>query len=211
MLKEAWTGMRKQPLLLVLVLVMLLLQLQLLLLSHALGNAATATKATTAGSCTGNANTATTANSAKTCTGNSATASKLATARNIKLQGAVSGNANFDGSANITINTTQANIATLTGSVKNEKTLSYPSGFNKSNCVVISAMFDGPSTAVSWTTGALFNSSGYVKGGIPFEITLSDTGITLTRRIINIGNGVTPTVSDDMANSANFKIVLMKI
>lgn len=96
---------------------MLLLQLQLLLLSHALGNAATATKATTAGSCTGNANTATTANSAKTCTGNSATASKLARARNIKIQGAVSGNANFDGSANITINTT-------VGVSKVEKTVS---------------------------------------------------------------------------------------
>lgn len=36
--------------------------------------------------------------------GNSATADKLKTARNIKLQGAVSGNASFDGSKDLTIN-----------------------------------------------------------------------------------------------------------
>lgn len=35
------------------------------------------------------------------------TANKLKTARNIKLQGAVSGNADFDGSKNVTIDTTQ--------------------------------------------------------------------------------------------------------
>mgnify|MGYP006956031235 CR=1 FL=1 len=45
------------------------------------------------------------ATSALACTGNSATATKLATARNIAISGAVSGNANFDGSSNITINT----------------------------------------------------------------------------------------------------------
>ena len=37
--------------------------------------------------------------------GNAATASKLATAKNIAIAGAVTGNANFDGSANITITT----------------------------------------------------------------------------------------------------------
>lgn len=41
-------------------------------------------------------------------TGNASTASKLATARNIKLTGAITGNANFDGSANISIGTTIA-------------------------------------------------------------------------------------------------------
>ena len=39
-------------------------------------------------------------------TGNASTASKLATARNIAISGAVTGNANFDGSGNININTT---------------------------------------------------------------------------------------------------------
>ena len=39
-------------------------------------------------------------------TGNAATTTKLATARNIALTGAVTGNANFDGSENISITTT---------------------------------------------------------------------------------------------------------
>jgi hypothetical protein len=54
----------------------------------------------------GNATTATTATTAGTCTGNSATATKLATARTIALTGSVTGSANFDGSANISITTT---------------------------------------------------------------------------------------------------------
>lgn len=41
---------------------------------------------------------------------NAVSASKLATAREIKLQGGVSGAANFDGSANVVINTTLSNI-----------------------------------------------------------------------------------------------------
>ena len=44
-----------------------------------------------------------------TLEGNADSASKLQTARNIAITGAVSGNANFDGSGNITINTTANN------------------------------------------------------------------------------------------------------
>ncbi|WP_200481466.1 MULTISPECIES: phage tail protein [unclassified Acinetobacter] len=57
----------------------------------------------------GNQSTSGNAATASACTGNSATATKLATARNIALSGAVSGSANFDGSGNITINTTANN------------------------------------------------------------------------------------------------------
>lgn len=211
MLKEAWMGMRKQPLLLVLVLVILLLQLQLLLLSHALGNAATATKATTAGSCTGNANTATTANSAKTCTGNSATASKLATARNIKLQGAVSGNANFDGSANITINTTQANIATLTGTFStpaaNSGTLTgsvdinYPADFKRDNCTVLGLMCHGSTKTDVWNTTQS-----------PEYSTLSGNG-DLKVCLMSNKIRISVTKADDAfaAQTITYKVTLMKI
>lgn len=81
------------------------------------------------------------------------TATKLQTARNIKLQGAVNGNANFDGSGNVTITTTQGNIAVITGSMTLEansqqnfesgvkkqtlKDIDFPEGFNKDNCVCI--------------------------------------------------------------------------
>lgn len=44
--------------------------------------------------------------------GNAATATKLATTRSIALTGAVSGNANFDGSGNININTVLTNQVT---------------------------------------------------------------------------------------------------
>lgn len=51
--------------------------------------------------------------------GNSATADKLKTARNIKLQGAISGNANFDGSNDVTINTI-AEVKKITKQVSDE-------------------------------------------------------------------------------------------
>ncbi len=50
--------------------------------------------------------------------GNASTATKLATARNIALSGHVTGNANFDGSGNITIATTDNTITTITKSLK---------------------------------------------------------------------------------------------
>ena len=64
------------------------------------GNAATATKATSA-------------TTAAACSGNSATATKLQTPRTISLSGNASGSANFDGSGNVSINTTvsQASVA----------------------------------------------------------------------------------------------------
>lgn len=46
------------------------------------------------------------ADTAAACSGNSATATKLATARAISLTGNASGSANFDGSGNVSINTT---------------------------------------------------------------------------------------------------------
>ena len=49
--------------------------------------------------------------------GNSATASKLQTARNIAIGGAVKGSANFDGSGDVTINVTQNNTFVLTGTI----------------------------------------------------------------------------------------------
>lgn len=50
--------------------------------------------------------------------GNSATAAKLQTARNIAISGAVKGSANFDGSGNVIITTSQNNIFVLTGNIK---------------------------------------------------------------------------------------------
>lgn len=51
------------------------------------------------------------ASTADTCTGNASTATKLQTPRTISLTGNASGSANFDGSGNISINTTVNNSA----------------------------------------------------------------------------------------------------
>lgn len=67
---------------------------------------------------------------------------KWGTARNLALSGAVSGSASVDGSGNVTITTTQANIAVVTGTIElsngsGSATANYPSGYNSSNSVVI--------------------------------------------------------------------------
>ncbi len=53
---------------------------------------------------------ATSSTTSAACTGNSATSTKLQTARKITLSGAVSGDADFDGSSSITINTALTNF-----------------------------------------------------------------------------------------------------
>lgn len=174
--------------------------LQVQILAH--GNAATATKASS-------------------CTGNSATASKLATARNIKLQGAVNGNANFDGSGNITITTKQTNIAIITGSVditmtqggeqvyKGQKFINYPTGYNKDNCVVISA-------ETQWATGKFFGygsithyPGSMLSGIIEKGVTLRDTDILLNARYDGLNVGGEANITE--TRTQNFKIVLLKI
>ena len=54
--------------------------------------------------------------SAASCTGNAATATKLATARNIKLTGDVTGSASFNGSADASISSTLASSGVTAGS-----------------------------------------------------------------------------------------------
>lgn len=79
------------------------------------------------------------------------TASKLKTPRKIKVSGAVLGEGSFDGSGDVTINTSQNNIAVLSGSITipassvageyngiGTKNISYPTGFTKDNCKIIS-------------------------------------------------------------------------
>lgn len=63
------------------------------------------------GNLDGNATTSTTANTARACSGNAATASKLSTARKINITGNATGAAAFDGSGDISINTTVSQAA----------------------------------------------------------------------------------------------------
>lgn len=148
-------------------------------------------------------------------------ANKLKTARNIALNGAVSGNANFDGSGNVTITTTQANIAVVTGTMTADGTsnaldsgnINFPSGFNNNNCVVISSMLNNNNSQNgSWSIGSGFDSSGYVSGGLPHKTTLNNSGISIHTRNIMMINESVPSIPIFSAGAKfNYKIVLMKI
>ena len=167
------------------------MQLLLLLLILVHGNAATATKA-------------------NSCTGNSATASKLATARNIKLQGTISGNANFDGSSNVIIDTIQNNIAILTGTIKEEVVTNYPSGYNKNNCVVLTAMLKSADRDDrSYGYGAAFDSKSYVNGSNPIAVYLKDSNIEINAKRTLLSADVVSWSALD--SNFTYKIILMKI
>ncbi len=153
----------------------------------------------------------------KVAHGNSSTASKLQTARSIAINGAVKGSANFDGSGNVTINTTQANIAIISGNATlnantndnalenrctmTDVSLKYPAGFSMNNCVVISVGINYSSKGYydfGWTN--YLNTLQFARGLLPYEVALKDTGINLS-----IGNLMTS------ENTVNYKIILMKI
>lgn len=165
-----------------------------------------------------------TATSASKCTGNSATATKLATARNIALSGAVKGNANFDGSGNITITTTQTNIFVLTGNITlNSNTsdnalnnrctytdfsINYPNGLNKDNCILIGYGKQNNSNfgyAYGWDN--YIDSMDSLIGILPMRINLYGSSTTqyANKIRIQIGNLSTNSVA------ITYKILLMKV
>lgn len=132
--------------------------------------------------------------------GNASTASRLQIARKISLGGAVSGNANFDGSANITINTTLANIAIVEGNISltngdGSVTANYPSGYNGSNCIVLSV------------------SCGRMSSNNPVEFyTLaSSSALGVYLLADNIKLQATSLFGSGPSNSVKYKIVLLKI
>lgn len=136
-------------------------------------------------------------------------ADKLKTPRNIKLQGAVSGNANFDGSKDVVINTTQDNIKILTGTLNTgQATITpLPTGFTPNNSIIISIMTQNPTKINQWAIGTTFDSSSYVSGSLPIRAYIQDNGIVIQAKNINFSDGLN--VFD--GPSFNYKLVLMKI
>lgn len=150
------------------------------------------------------------------------TAAKLKNARKISLGGAVSGNANFDGSGNITITTTQANIAVIEGTMtldantpealaqgqwtSTQKTFSYPAGYNKSNCIVLAfgtiqqSYYDSKGYSFQDLSGTNTTSLAYLVGAIPKNVALQTDNIHMWIANINTESKV-----------VKYKIVLMKI
>lgn len=156
--------------------------------------------------------------------GNSATATKLQTARSIAIGGAVKGSANFDGSGNITINTSQNNIALISGTIKlkantsekatenmctyTDKAINYPSGFSVNNCVVISYGRQNNSNygyAYGWDN--YLNSMDHLIGILPMKINLYGSSTTEYSNKIRLQMGNLTTKEVEIS----YKIVLMKI
>lgn len=149
--------------------------------------------------------------------GNSSTAAKLKNARNIKLQGAVSGNANFDGSENIIINTAMENIVTITGTLVNDNdndyinaTVELPEGYNSNNCVVVSTMVQNANKTEIWANETTFDSASYVLGGLKHITYLKDNIVGIRVKMIQIDGTRIPFFMN-ITSEFNFKIVLLKI
>ena len=146
-------------------------------------------------------------------------ANKLKTPRTVSLSGDVTGSASFDGSKNITIQTEQNNIAILTGSVSGSgaeeatKTISYPNGYNKDNCVVIACMINNAkNTSGTYSYGAVYSALSFTTGALPNRVSLGTSSITLGIKNITLSNGSAPMISTlNSDNVFNYKIVLMKI
>lgn len=172
--------------------------LLLLVQGIVLGNAATATKLATARKING------------TNFDGSAdiTTAKWGPSRNIALSGAVSGSASVDGSGNVTITTTQANIATLTGNLTINSSgiastgVAFPSGFTKDNCVVLSVMYKHGSIFKTFTNGTMATTDGLIND---FIVSLGKADGTDNNKIYIQFEG------EFASGSVEYKIVLMKV
>lgn len=116
--------------------------------------------------------------------GNSATATKLQTARNIKLDGAVTGNANFDGSGNATINTTPT-MQKTTINVLNNTTDKVDIEFKRCSNIVYIRIHH----TMKAGSGQSFLASATINNMPDFAKT-SETNVILCRQ------GITSSVSD---------------
>ncbi len=140
------------------------------------------------------------------------TTSKWGTSRKITISGAVSGNVNVDGSGDVTITTTQANIAVLTANVKTPEAgssiinalaqINYPQGYNQDNCVIVSLM--------SWNktfTTKFWSSLGATQSAAE----MGCYGLRGTLRPDNIEVQVHKIDPAESAKNVTIKIVLMKV
>ena len=108
-------------------------------------------------------------------------------------------------------------FAVITGNISGDgtespsKTINYPTGFNRDNCVVSTVNLKR-STVDFKGYGAIFDSSSYLTGAIPTKVALGETNIALEIRNINIaqdGSIMVPNIPTSV--SFEYTIVLMKI
>lgn len=112
----------------------------------------------------------------------------------------MTGEANFDGSKNITIVTTQANIAILTGTItltngRGSTNVNYPEGFNYNNCVVISI-------GAGRTSSNNYLEYGHVSSSCILGAYLKSSDISISAY---------PPESIGPSSTVPYKLILMKI
>lgn len=134
----------------------------------------------------------------------------------ITLNGAVSGSASFNSSSDLTITTTQSNIAVLTGTLTSSGNyvdqVNYPTGYNQGNCVVLSCMIGGTDTGDPKSQGLVFTGSDASSKNPPFKVVLASgyIGIMARSSYITISSGGA-IVSTENTAPLSYKVVLMKI
>lgn len=125
----------------------------------------------------------------------------------------------MDGSGNMNIVTTQANIAVLTGSMTGTgsqsltKDIAFPTGYNNTNSVVLSAMFQNSNTANgTWGTGTTNDSASYVRGSLAGGVYINNSGVHIDLKNILLLDGEYPTIPTFASTvTFNYKIVLLKV
>lgn len=108
-------------------------------------------------------------------------------------------------------------FAVITGNIAGNgtespsKTINYPNGFNKDNCVILTVNLKRSSVNVKGY-GLIFDSSSYMTGALPAKVVLEETNIMLEIRNINIaqdGSIMVPNIPTSV--SFEYTIILMKI
>lgn len=171
------------------------------------------------GNASGNAGTATKLATARTINGTNfdgsqnITTSKWGTARTIGVSGAVSGSASIDGSGNVTITTTQANIATITATITTPGSggattvntdINYPTGYTMANSRIISLQSRNTGNdEESWSTVGDIGSALEEQAGV--------YGLRAAQRSGNIRVYISKVSEQASSKTIQIRIILLKV
>lgn len=97
------------------------------------------------------------------------------------------------------------------GTIGTTASISYPNGFNKDNCVILSCMINAEQSSgtSNWSCQSSMGSIDYVLGGALNGAYLKSDDISITTKQGSLVNGQSPVIQT--GKSFKFKIVLMKV
>lgn len=138
----------------------------------------------------------------------------------LKTGGTITGDLTVNGTlTNLSAYKPKSDFVVLTGNIEAdgtadlEKEISFPAGFDNTNCVVVSCMLHNHANQNgTWATGSVFDTSGYVRGSLPCAVSMNTTGIRIYAKHIMLQHGEYPfVISLEVGISFDYKLVLMKI